>query len=238
MRKTIAVMTILAFALSACGTVAGVLPSNSSNGPGAGGSPSFSGGNASVPSVPGLQLAAGMIKLDGTPYAVTPQEASKLLPLWQSLAQSESTAATAAATAQAAGTPTPGGTPQARFRFDQGAFQQINTQVVAIENAMTPDQLQTITTMNLNRQDVATILQQAGIQMGTFDQNGGGFRFGNGGTFTPPQGTPPADGTPPASGTPGAFFRNGTGARGGFASFIPPDVVQGIVQWLQKKAAS
>lgn len=242
MRKTVLVVSILAFALSACGTAAGVFPGGSSNGSRSGFGSSSSGGFA-APTVPGLQLAAGMIKLDGTPYEVTPQEAAKLLPLWKSLQQTESAAATAAATQSPTAPPTPeSGTPSGArgfgFRFNQADMQQVASQLSAIENAMTPDQLQAIQQMNLNGQDVADILKQAGIQMGNSGQGNGQFRT-NGGTFTPPQGTfTPPEGTPSASGTPGAFSRGGFGARGGFASFIPPSVVDGVVQWLQKKAGS
>jgi hypothetical protein len=88
--------------------------------------------------------------------------------------------------------------------------------------------------MNLSMQDVNAALQQAGITM-TGPGQGGGFRP-NGGTFTPP------NGTPPGSGTPGAFPGNGGGnfsGRGrGFGNFLPQSVVDGIVQYLQKKAGS
>ena len=40
---------------------------------------------------------------------------------------------------------------------------------------MTPAQIQAITAMNLSRQDISTILQQAGIAMDGFGQGGGGF---------------------------------------------------------------
>ncbi len=66
---------------------------------------------------------------------------------------------------------------------------------------------------------------------------GGPGRFGsNGGTFTPPQG-----GTPPVAGTPGAFRGGGFGQGGGrmgMGNFLPPSVVTGIIQFLQKTAGS
>ncbi len=238
MRKTIALTILLAFALSACGSTAGILPGSPAGGSSFGGSGSSSGGGFASPTVPGLQLAAGMIKLDGTPYQVTSQEAARLLPMWKNLQQQESAAATAAATEAPTAEATPGGTPQFRGRFNPQSMQQVAADLSAIENAMPSDQLQAIQQMNLNRQDVADILQQAGIQMGTFDNGTPQARFGNGGTFTAPNGTPRAFGTLGANGTPGAFDRGGFGARGAFASFIPPQVVDGIVQWLQKKAAS
>ena len=182
-----------------------------------------------------LQLAAGMLKLAGTSNAVTAQEATELLPIWQSLQQMESAM------------------PQRRMQ--QGGFQgtpnapqpnptmmamrqQVATQITAIENAMPPAQIQAITAMNLSGQDIFTAFQQAGITMGGPGQ-GGGFRSSNGGTFTPPQG-----GTPPVAGTPGAFRGGGFGQGGqgggrmGMGSFIPSSVVTGIIQFLQKTAGS
>ena len=107
--------------------------------------------------------------------------------------------------------------------------------MVSIQNAMTPAQIQAIMAMNLNRQDIFTTFQQAGITIGGSGQGGGGFGA-NGGTFTPPQGTPPA------AGTPGAFRGNGGFGQGsgrqGFGNFLPQSVVNGIIQFLQKKAGS
>ncbi len=226
------VLTILALTLAACGASGGAPQASSPGGSsfgnaGGSGSSSFGQNNGQQSGGPSaLQLAAGMIKLDGTSYAVTPQEAAKLLPLWKSLQQTESTAVPQGGTPQARGTGTPGP------RFNSAEMQQIGAQISSIENAMTPDQIQAITAMNLNRQDIFTIFQQAGITMGGPGQ-GGNFRP-NGGTFTPPQGTPPAEGTPGA-------FQRGSGnfsGRSGFGSFIPRSVVDGIVQFLQKKAAS
>ncbi len=229
-----AVFSILAFTLTACGASAGASAgasqSNPSNGGfsgngGPSGSSGFSGSGGQFSGPSGLQIAAGMIKLDGTQYAVTPQEAARLLPLWKTLQQTESSLPTPGAFA------TPNGTTTPSPRFNSATMQQLGSEVSAIEKAMDPAQLQAISTMNLNRQDIATDLQQAGIQMGSFGQD-------NGGTFTPPNGTPRAFGTPEANGTPGGFGRFGNGARGGFASYIPPSVVNGIVQWLQTKAGS
>lgn len=222
----LSMLLVLALGLSACGSAAANQGGGINPGSSGGFSGSGSGASGQFAPVSGLALAAGMIKLDGTPYAVTPQEASKLLPLWKQLGQAESSVATSAA---ARPTPTPGGTPQPGFRFDPAMLQQVASEVAAIEKVMPSDQLQAIQTMNLNRQDIATILQQANIQMGNFDNGTPQARFDNGGTFTPP------NGTPRPFGTPGAFR---SGARGAFASFIPPTVVQGVIEWLQTKAGS
>lgn len=223
MKKIIAItlLSTLALALTACGALSGSSQVNSSNPAPSNGTP------ATGPSA--LQLAAGMIKLDGTSNAVTAQQAAQLLPLWQSLQQIETTAV-------------PQGTPQGTVtpdaRFNSAMMQQESAQIILIQNAMTPAQIQAITAMNLNRQDIFTVLQQAGITMGGPGQGGG---FGpNGGTFTPPQGTPPAAGTPGANGGNGGFGQGGNfnGGRRGFGGFIPSSVVDGMVQFLQKKAGS
>ena len=229
---TISILSILAVALTACGASAGSSQINTSGGSSASNPGSSSSSNpapinvtpATGPSA--LQLAAGMIKLDGTSIAVTAQQAGQLLPLWQSLQQIETTSATQQAGSQGTPQVTPGARPNSAM------MQQVQAQFVLIQNAMTPAQIQAITAMNLNRQDIFTVFQQAGITLGGPGQGGG---FGsNGGTFTPPQGTPRAPGTPGAFGQGGNFG----GRRSGFGGFIPPSVVNGIIQFLQKKAAS
>jgi hypothetical protein len=224
---TLSVLSIVALGLTACGASAGSSQSNSSNASsgaiGSAGSSNPAPGNGTPAAGPSaLQLAVGMLKLDGTSNAVSAQQAAQLLPLWQSLRQIETTAAT-----QSGAQGTPGARP------DPATMQQVGAQIVLIQNAMTPAQIQAIAAMNLNRQDIFAALQQAGIQIGGPGQ-GGGFRP-NGGTFTPPQGTPPA------AGTPGGFQRTGGnfgGGRAGFGNFIPQSVVDGIVQFLQKRAGS
>ena len=84
---TISVLTILALALAACGASSGSTQSNLSSGS----SPANSGSSGSSNPAPasgtgqptgpsGLQLAAGILKLDGTSNAVTAQQAAQLLP--------------------------------------------------------------------------------------------------------------------------------------------------------------
>ena len=255
----ITMSSILALVMTACGASASSLPSNSSSGSStsSGGSsssststpmstapsgPTASNGSSSssASSAPmngtptaglsALQLAAGMLKLAGTSNAVTSQEATQLLPLWQSLQQIES------AMPQGGG-PRPQGTPGAPQPNPtmMAMRQQVAAQIGVIENAMPPAQIQAITAMNLTGQDVFTAFQQAGITMGGPGQ-GGGFRSSTGGTFTPPQG-----GTPPVAGTPGAFRGGGFGQGGGrmgMGNFLPPSVVTGIIQFLQKTAGS
>ena len=223
----ISILCTLAVVLTACGASASTPQSNSVSGSVDVNANSSSSSNATqISGIPAtgpsaLQLAAGMIKLDGTSNAVTAQEATQLLPLWQSLQQTESTPAAGQGAPQGTGTPGP--------RPNFAMMQQVGTQLMTIETAKPPAQIQAITAMNLSRQDIATIFQQDGIVMSAQGSGGSGFRQ-NGGTFTPPQGNPPV------AGTPGAF--QGNGARPRFGGFIPQSVVDGIVQYLQKKAGS
>jgi hypothetical protein len=231
---TITLLSILALVLTACGASAGSSQANTQSDNSGGSSASNTGSSGSSNPAPdngtpasgpsALQLAAGMLKLDGTSNAVTAQQAAQLLPLYQSLAQEMSTPV-----AQA----TPDGTTTPGPRFSPAMMQEMSSQETEIQNAMTPAQIQAITAMNLSRQDIFTIFQQAGIQMG--GPGGGGFGS-NGGTFTPPSGTPRAPGTPGAfQGSGGGNFNGG---RRGFGNFLPSSVVDGIVQYLQKKAGS
>lgn len=229
MKKIVPIMFLstLALVAAACGGSAGAPLANSEGGS----SGASSGPTVSAPSAPlngtpssgpsALQLAAGMLKLEGTTNAVTAQEASQLLPLWKSLQQIESASA-------------PMGTPGARP--NSAMMQQVSAQVAVIQNAMPPAQIQAIIAMNLSRQDIFTAFQEADITIGGPGGGPGGFQP-NGGTFTPP-----ASGTPGAFGGNGGFGQGGTpragGPRQGFGNFIPPSVVNGIVQFLQKKAGS
>ncbi len=114
----ITVLSILVLVLTACGASASSSQANSSSGSSTsngsssssststpistpGGSTTSSGSSSSSTSsapmngtpttgLSALQLAAGMLKLVGTSNAVTSQEATQLLPLWQSLQQIES----------------------------------------------------------------------------------------------------------------------------------------------------
>ena len=245
----ITVLSILVLMLTACGGASASSPqANSSSGSGtssssststpistpsgstaSNGSSSSSTSSTPIAGISALQLAAGLLKLVGTSNAVTSQEATQLLPLWQSLQQIESSMPQGGQRPQ--GTP---GAPQPNPTM-MAMRQQVAAQITSIENAMPPAQIQAITAMNLTGQDMFTAFQQAGITMGGPGQ-GGGFRSSSGGTFTPPQG-----GTPPIAGTPGAFRGGGFGQGGGrmgMGNFLPPGVVTGIIQFLQKTAGS
>jgi len=260
MKKIIAVtiLSIFVLMLTACGASGSATASNEASSSASTSTPissTSSGSNASnggsssssnsapmngtpTGGLSGLQLAAGMLKLVGTSNAVTAQEASQLLPLWQSLQQTETAMVPQGGFQQGRPQGTPGA-PQPNPTM-MAMRQQVATQIMAIENAMPPAQIQAITALNLTGQDMFTAFQQAGISMGGPGQ-GGGFRSSNGGTFTPPQGTPRAAGTPGASGGGYGGFGGGGragGGRMGMGNFLPSSVVTGIIQFLQKTAGS
>lgn len=115
-------------------------------------------------------LLVGTLKLDGTAQAVTKEQASSLLTLWQAY-QSLSSSQTAA---------------QAEV---DGLLKQI-------ESAMTAEQMQAITAMNLTTNDMMTLLQL--------------------------QGGPGMQGTPNPQGTPDANFPGGMVTSGDLPNGMQP----------------
>jgi len=87
------------------------------------------------------QLAIGTTKLDGTAQAVTPEQAKKLLPLYQALR----------------GTTASGGSSQ----------QEISALLSQIESTMTADQLSAIRDMKLTFADMQTWATENGITLGS-----------------------------------------------------------------------
>ena len=87
------------------------------------------------------QLAIGTMKLDGTPNAVTAEQAKKLIPLYQALR----------------GTSTSGGSSQ----------QEISALLTQIEGTMTPAQLSAIRDMKLAFADMQTWATENGITLGS-----------------------------------------------------------------------
>ncbi len=110
---------------------------------------------------PAQQLILGTMNLQGN-LAITPDEATKLVPLWEAY-QTLNTSNTAAP-------------------------QELQATLVQVEQTMSPDQVQAIVSMKLTRQDMGTILQAQGITFGVrgtgTPRAGGGFGgggFGGGG---------------------------------------------------------
>ncbi len=109
---------------------------------------------------PAQQLILGTMNLQGN-LAVSPDEATKLVPLWEAY-QTLNTSNTAAP-------------------------EELQATLVQVEQTMSPDQVQAIVNMKITRQDMGTILQAQGITFGvrgTGTPQAGGFGgggFGGGG---------------------------------------------------------
>ena len=119
---------------------------------------------------PGTKLALGTIKLEGTPQAIDPATAAKLLPLWQLLLQLDSSTT--------------------------AAPQEITAVLDQIQATLTPDQANAIKSMQITSADMVSAFQPQGGAAGTNatrgtrtpgaaggNRNGGGqaFFFGGGG---------------------------------------------------------
>ena len=176
------------------------------------------------------QILIGTFKLEGTPQAVTAQQAAQLIPLWQVYKDLSSS--------------------------DTAAQEEIDGLVQQIQDTMTSEQMQAIQNMNLTRQDIFTVMQDQGITQGRGQGNGNrsNSQNSNGGGFALPDGGPPG-GFGGGEG-PGGFSGGGNGSGGG--SFIPEQIataqaargqaggvnriptglIDALVQFLQKKAGS
>jgi hypothetical protein len=181
------------------------------------------------------QLVIGTFKLEGTSNAITPTEATALVPLWQAYSQltSSSTAAQA----------------------------EIDAVISQVQSTMTPQQVQAITGLKLTRQDMFTTMSDLGLSNFGGGANGTpGFSFtprAGGGGFT--RGGGGNDGGGGAGGGGGGFpggggfgggGTGGTGAaratpnatqqalRAQFANRIPTPLMDALINLLQKKAAA
>jgi hypothetical protein len=185
------------------------------------------------------QVLIGTFKLEGTPQAVTAQQAAQLLPLWQVYKDLSGS--------------------------DTAAQEEIDGLIQQIQDTMTPEQMQAIAAMNITRQDMFTVMQDRGIAQAGGQRQGNGSgsngQNGNGGGFVPPEGGPPggfAGGFGGGGGGGGGF--NGGGGQGGRSftpeqiataqaargggggSFgfnrIPSGLIDALIQLLQTKAGS
>jgi hypothetical protein len=210
---TLILLTILALTLTACGASGGT-PTGSTT----------QGNPASAPLPLVDQLVIGTFKLDGTSNAITAQQATDLLPLWQ-VYKDLSTS-------------------------DNAAQPEIDALVQQIQDTLTPDQMQAITNMKLTRQDMFATMQELGIQTsrppgtgnGTFtpQQNGGGGFPGGGGGGGFTGGGPGDPGGGPPNGqnfTPQQIeTAQARRSQGGGFNFngIQPALFDALIEYLQK----
>jgi len=182
MKKTILTFMVLTllFALVACGGTSSTT-SNSTGGTGS------TADNSTALSLE-MQLLLGTIKLEDTDLAVSADQASQLLPLWQALQSLETS--------------------------DTAASEEIDAVVNQIEATMTSQQMDAITAMKLTQQDVMTVMSNAGISA---NDSGASSSTGSSQSGFPAGGFDPgaAGGPPDSGGGPGVVVVQGGGDAGG-----------------------
>ncbi len=104
------------------------------------------------------QLLIGTLKLEGADLAVTPEQASELLVLWQASS--------------------------ALSRSGTGATEEVTAILNQIEGAMTPQQITAIAEMQLTRENIQTMAQELGISSGGDGTGPGGANRGQGQNMT------------------------------------------------------
>jgi len=171
-----------------------------------------------------MELLIGTFKLEETDLAVSSDQASQLLPLWQTL-QSLATSDTAAA-------------------------EEIAAVVNQIKGTMTSQQIDAITAMNLTQQDVMSVMNETGLSANdssassTSSASSGSSQSG----FPAGGGDPGAAGGPPAGGDPAgmgggqqlepgqiATLQASGTQSGGASSQIPTSLLNALIELLQKK---
>lgn len=96
------------------------------------------------------QLLVGTLQLENTNLAVTPEQASELLVLWQASS--------------------------ALSRSGTGATEEVTAVLNQIENTMTPEQITAIAEMKLTRENIQTMAQEMGLSVGGGEGAGGNNR--------------------------------------------------------------
>lgn len=176
------------------------------------------------------QLAVGTLKLEGTGKAITKEQASQLIPMWQVYKQ--------------------------LIASDTAAQQEIDGLSGQIRDTLTSDQRKAITDMKLTQSDVFAFMQRDGAAASSpsgqssrnSNSQGGGFPGGG-----PAGGMPPdmAGGMPGGGMVGGSTTRQSSGtqtansAQGGTQSTrpgnmdrVPSPLIDAVIQYLQKITAS
>ncbi len=214
-RKTITLIVAVALTLTACAS-ANSSQSNQAGMP----------GNGKLNEMSGLII--GTLKLDGTPNAVTREQAAELVPMWQIYKQLTTS--------------------------DTAAQEEIDGLGKQIKGAMTAAQLNAISKMNLTQADLMTYMQQAGPSGSSSAQGGGTGTSRNNSSGSGMQGGPggvPGGGMPPMAGMPGGDFggpqvrASGTQiagstprAPGAGMNRVPSALIDTLIQYLKKVSAS
>jgi len=216
-KTTIILLIILILTLTACAASAGTDPASApENGISTGALPATT------------RLILGTLKLEGTDQEVTAEQANELLPLWQ--------------------------TQQVLSDSDTAADEEKEALITQIRETMTAEQMQAITEMNLTREDMFAVMQEQGMAMGGQDSNSqsGNSSNSGGAGFAPGGGLP--GGPPDERGFPGGGpgFGGGQGQnlrpdqiataqaarQAGSGDFIPPMLINALIEYLQEKAGN
>ncbi len=208
-----------------------ILTACSGNAPSAAGGPAANapGGGATGSLSAPMQVAIGTIKLDGSENAVTAEQARELLPLWETLQVLESS--------------------------DTAATEEKEALVSQIQETMTQEQTQAITTLNLSRQDMFSMMQSQMQTLGGTRNNGnsqgGGTstnrEFGPGGGAA--MGPPPDGGGSFPGGNPNLQGQDQLPQSGASTSSnnqpaavdpnsIPTPLIQAVIEYLKMKAGA
>src|SRR5215208_1870584 len=164
------------------------------------------------------QLIIGTLKLEDTGQAVTAKQAAELLPLWQTM--------------------------QVLSESDTAADQEKEALLAQIQETMTPAQRQAITSMNLTRQDLFTVMQERGAALGGSSQSSS--QSGNSSTNSSRNfgggGGPPPDGGgfggQGSSLSPDQIATAQVSRTQQSGNFIPPALINALKKFLEEKVGS
>jgi hypothetical protein len=172
-----------------------------------------------------MQLLLGTIKLEGTELAITKDQAGFLIPLWtnfKTLSQSMMPALVGPGQ-DAASSTLPPNNPETQAQLEELAKQ--------IQMIMTPEQLTYIASLQITQDTARTIMQEQGLTMGN-PRPGDGEQAPQGDMF------PGGPGSEPANGPDGQFPTPPSDQTRPGNSIIPTQLIDQLIQLLEKKAAS
>jgi hypothetical protein len=171
------------------------------------------------------QLLLGTFKLEGTNQTMTADQATELLPLWQVYSD--------------------------LITSDTAAQEEIDALIEQIQNTMTTEQLQAIKDMKLTGNDMFTLMQEQGINLGTGPSASGSSASSSSPSGGMPGGDSGAGGPPADMGASGpdmggqslspdqiAAAQASGQTQGEGANLIPSRLIDALIHLLEKKAAS
>jgi len=167
-------------------------------------------GNSTFASI--MRLEVGTLLLEGTDLAVTQEQATELLPLWQMLQtlQESTTAATS----------------------------EIDAVVAQIQESMTPEQLQAIRDVSATREEMSKLMQSLGIAPRSATGQGRDASEGLAArpSFPPGQGQQP--GQPFSQADPAAIRATRAAQGGGTDRMASGVILEKLIELLQERANS